>query len=109
MTCSLSADGYGNPGLPDDGFVVLCHIEVRSGLVVSGTNVDTDEDIADPMLNHDNKSKELIASLVVTLNSSANGGLGTVAGTVMNSVIYNSGEAANVVKPSTVYLDVISE
>lgn len=77
--------------------------------VVSGTNVDTDEDIADPMLNHDNKSKELIASLVVTFNSSANGGLGTVAGTVMNTVIYNSGEAAVVVKYSTVYFDVMSE
>lgn len=53
LTCSLPADGYGNPGLFDDGLVVTWHIERWSLVVVWLTSELTDEDAADPELNPD--------------------------------------------------------
>lgn len=105
----MTADGYGNPGLSDDGFVVTCHIERWSVFVVSVTIDGSDEDAADAMVNHDGCEIELAASFVVTFVSSANGVVGTVAGTVMVTLLYNSGEATVVVAYSISYLDVIVE
>lgn len=50
-----------------------------------------------------------MASLVWTLNSSANGLVGTVAGTVMNALLYNSGETADVMTVSTDDFEAMAE
>lgn len=63
--------------------------------------MDTNKDIADPELNPDEMEKELAASFLCHLNSSANGILGTVAGTVINTFFYNSWEAADVAAKTT--------
>lgn len=51
----------------------------------------------------------MIASLVWPFNTSANGVGGTVAGTVINTLFYNSGEAADVMSESTVNFDMFIE
>lgn len=74
---------------------------MRSSKTLAETPVDTHKDIADPTLNPDEMEKELMASLLRPLNSSANGGIGTVAGTVINTLFYNSCEATVVAAKTT--------
>lgn len=104
----MSADGYGNPGLTDgDSVVVTCHIEVWTLKTVPETSCDSNKDIADHYDNHDGLESEFDAPLVCPFNSSANGVLGTVAGTVINTLLYNSMEATLVPYTSTNNLDVM--
>lgn len=70
-------------------------METCSVKTVYESTVDSEKEMADPADNHDGMEKTLDATLIKTFNSSANGLLGTVAGTVINTLLYNSMEATN--------------